>query len=186
MGIIGKLKKAGEARKDQKLKKTDRENEQKSGKTPPVSDAAGELAIQYVTALGGIDNLKVIYVCLTRLRLTLKDLSVVNEAELRALGAMGVVKQDENKLQVIVGPQAESIANALKAFKKRDSKNEQKSRKKPPVSDAAGELAIQYVTALGGIDNLKVIDVCLTRLRLTLKDLSVVNEAELRALGAMG
>jgi PTS system N-acetylglucosamine-specific IIC component len=114
MGIIGKLQKSSEARKDQKLKKSDRENEQKA----TASDAAEEVAIQYVTALGGIDNLKLIDVCLTRLRLTLKDLSVVNEAELITLGAMRVVKLDENKLQVIIGPQAESIANGLKALKK--------------------------------------------------------------------
>ena len=117
MGILGKLQKVGEALKNRELKKSDRKNEQKNGQKATASDAAGELAIQYVTALGGIDNLKVIDVCLTRLRLSLKDLSVVNEAELITLGAMRVVKLDENNLQVIIGPQAESIANGLKALK---------------------------------------------------------------------
>lgn len=78
---------------------------------------ANELANQYVAALGGMENLEVIDACITRLRLTLKDRSVVSEAELKGLGAMGVVKLGENNLQVIIGPQAESIANRMKAVK---------------------------------------------------------------------
>ncbi|GLS90946.1 PTS glucose transporter subunit IIBC [Psychromonas marina] len=78
---------------------------------------ANELANQYVAALGGMDNLEVIDACITRLRLTLKDRSVISEAELKGLGAMGVVKLGENNLQVIIGPQAESIANRMKAAK---------------------------------------------------------------------
>ena len=55
--------------------------------------------------------------CITRLRLTLKNSDKIKEAELKALGAMGVVKLGSNNLQVIIGPQAESIANAIKAIK---------------------------------------------------------------------
>jgi len=117
MSIADKFQKIGKALKDLKHKAPDLKNEQKSGKKATVNDAAGELAVKYVAAIGGIDNLEVIDVCLTRLRLTLKDRSVINEAELKTLGAMGVVKIDENKLQVIIGPQAESIANGLKALK---------------------------------------------------------------------
>ena len=87
---------------------------------PKVADAKEDstaLANQYVVALGGIDNLEIIDACITRLRLTLKDRSVVNEIDLKGLGAMGVVKLGENNLQVIIGPQAESIANRMKAIK---------------------------------------------------------------------
>ena len=86
-------------------------------KTAVAKEDAGELAGQYVAALGGMDNLEVIDACITRLRLTLKDRSVISEAELKGLGAMGVVKLGENNLQVIIGPQAESIANRMKASK---------------------------------------------------------------------
>jgi len=86
-------------------------------KAAAAKEDAGELANQYVAALGGMDNLEVIDACITRLRLTLKDRSVVSEAELKGLGAMGVVKLGENNLQVIIGPQAESIANRMKAAK---------------------------------------------------------------------
>ena len=56
-----------------------------------------------------------------------------------------------------------------------------------PAGDAAkGDLARQYLKALGGHDNLTSIDACITRLRLTLKDRSVADEAVLKKLGAKG
>jgi len=99
------------------LKTPGREDAQENGSKATASADAGQLATQYVNALGGIDNLEVIDACITRLRLTLKDRSIINETELRALGAMGVVKLGDNNLQVIIGPQAESIASRMKAVK---------------------------------------------------------------------
>ncbi|WP_298943389.1 N-acetylglucosamine-specific PTS transporter subunit IIBC [uncultured Psychromonas sp.] len=78
------------------------------------SDDSDSLANAYVVALGGIQNIEVIDACITRLRLTLKDRSIIKESDLKGLGAMGVVKLGENNLQVIIGPQAESIANRMK------------------------------------------------------------------------
>ncbi|MFO6422238.1 N-acetylglucosamine-specific PTS transporter subunit IIBC [Motilimonas sp. KMU-193] len=75
-----------------------------------------ELAQKYLAALGGADNLTVIDACITRLRLTLKDRSVIDEATLKGLGAMGVVKLGDNNLQVILGPQAEIVAGEMKAI----------------------------------------------------------------------
>ena len=76
-----------------------------------------ELVKGYVKALGGIKNIETIDACITRLRLTLTDRTKIKEADMKALGAMGVVKLGENNLQVIIGPQAESIANAMKEIK---------------------------------------------------------------------
>ena len=76
-----------------------------------------ELINAYINALGGMNNLEVIDACITRLRLTLKNSNKIKETELKSLGAMGVVKLGDNNLQVIIGPQAESIANAIKAMK---------------------------------------------------------------------
>lgn len=99
------------------LKTPGREVEEVDGSTASASEDAGELAAQYVSALGGRDNLVVIDACITRLRLTLKDRSLISETDLKALGAMGVVKIGDNNLQVIIGPQAESIADRIKAVK---------------------------------------------------------------------
>jgi len=93
------------------------DNELDMGKIEAASDDAHELAQQYVVALGGIDNLEVIDACITRLRLTLTDRNLIDEAKLKGLGAMGVVKLGENNLQVIIGPQADGIASRLKALK---------------------------------------------------------------------
>ncbi|WP_260259096.1 N-acetylglucosamine-specific PTS transporter subunit IIBC [Vibrio intestinalis] len=92
-------------------------------KTPGREDAdraevaavgTSEKAAQYLKALGGHANLTSIDSCITRLRLSLKDVSIADEATLKALGAMGVVKIGENNLQVIVGTQAEQIAHEMK------------------------------------------------------------------------
>lgn len=99
------------------LKTPGREDDEVNASTTLASDDAGELAAQYVIALGGRDNLVVIDACITRLRLTLKDRSLIREADLKALGAMGVVKIGDDNLQVIIGPQAESISDRIKAIK---------------------------------------------------------------------
>ncbi len=75
---------------------------------------ANEKAAQYLKALGGHANLTSIDSCITRLRLTLKDTSIADEAMLKAIGAMGVVKMGESNLQVIIGTEAEEIAHAMK------------------------------------------------------------------------
>jgi len=57
---------------------------------------SNELAKGYIKALGGIRNIETIDACITRLRLTLKDRTKIKEADMKALGAMGVVKLGEN------------------------------------------------------------------------------------------
>ncbi|MEH0687736.1 PTS transporter subunit EIIBC [Vibrio cholerae] len=78
------------------------------------SENSSELAKQYLKALGGHENLTNIDACITRLRLTIKDTSIVDEKVLKNLGAMGVVKLGANNLQVILGPLAEIIAGEMK------------------------------------------------------------------------
>lgn len=73
-----------------------------------------EKAAQFLKALGGHDNLTSIDSCITRLRLTLKDITIADETALKAIGAMGVVKIGANNLQVIIGTEAEEIAHAMK------------------------------------------------------------------------
>ena len=76
---------------------------------------ASQRAGHYIQLLGGQDNLKTVGACITRLRLTLADSTLVDEAGLKALGAKGVVRLGSNNLQVILGPQAEIIAGEIKA-----------------------------------------------------------------------
>lgn len=65
-------------------------------------------APQIVEALGGKDNIVEVDNCATRLRLKVKDSSIVDEAGLRQTGAAGIMKSGES-VQVIYGTKVPSI-----------------------------------------------------------------------------
>jgi N-acetylglucosamine PTS system EIICBA or EIICB component len=73
-----------------------------------------DLAAKYMEALGGKENLTQIDNCVTRLRLKVKDMSKVNESELKRLGAKGVIRLNQTDVQVVVGTDVEFVANELK------------------------------------------------------------------------
>lgn len=69
-----------------------------------MSDKIKTLADGITTYCGGKDNIVSIMNCMTRVRITVKDLAKVDEPALKSVkGVMGVVKSDE-QLQVVVGP----------------------------------------------------------------------------------
>ena len=73
-----------------------------------------DTAHQYIEVLGGFGNIMNIDACITRLRLTLKDTSLVDDRVIKGMGASGVVRIGENNIQIILGPQAEIIAGEMK------------------------------------------------------------------------
>ena len=85
---------------------------------PVIAKAASKdvtaLAGHYLSALGGGENLTQIDACITRLRLSVKDMDQIDERALKSLGASGVVKLNAHNLQVVLGPQAEIVAGAMK------------------------------------------------------------------------
>ncbi|MDO4253648.1 MAG: glucose PTS transporter subunit EIIB [Kocuria sp.] len=68
---------------------------------------------EFLTALGGADNVEDIEGCITRLRTDVVDGSLVDQAALKSLGAHGVVVAG-TVVQVVVGPQAETLAEDIK------------------------------------------------------------------------
>lgn len=54
------------------------------------------------------------------------------------------------------------------------------------TEEGLAQLATNYIAAVGGTDNLKAIDACITRLRLTVADSGRVNDAMCKRLGASG
>ncbi|WP_437630276.1 N-acetylglucosamine-specific PTS transporter subunit IIBC [Sorangium sp. So ce854] len=84
---------------------------------PEVEADAGGLAGQLLRALGGHGNLREIDACITRLRLVMVDRDLVKDADLKALGAKGVVRPGTDGLQVILGPMAESIAREMRELR---------------------------------------------------------------------
>jgi PTS system N-acetylglucosamine-specific IIC component len=98
------------------LKTPGREDEDSNQavKSATVSKDKEALAANYLAALGGEDNLEQIDACITRLRLIVKDMNNIDEAKLKSLGAMGIVKLNATSLQVVLGPQAEIVAGVMK------------------------------------------------------------------------
>jgi len=69
-------------------------------------------AEQILAALGGDDNLVDLEPCITRLRVEVENPSLVNESALKAAGVIAVV-QSGSVVQVIVGPEADTLASDI-------------------------------------------------------------------------
>ena len=66
-----------------------------------------------LAALGGMDNITSLDNCLTRLRLSVKDMSLVDDAALKANRVIGVVHLNQHSLQVVIGPQVQSVKDEM-------------------------------------------------------------------------
>ena len=69
-------------------------------------------AEQILAALGGDANILDLEPCITRLRVEVKDPSLVDDAALKATGAFGVVRSGK-VVQVVVGPEADPLASDI-------------------------------------------------------------------------
>ncbi|HEY3590517.1 MAG TPA: PTS transporter subunit EIIC [Buttiauxella sp.] len=83
-----------------------------AGSEEGVQVAAGERPQQVIVALGGKDNIVELDCCATRLRITLHDGELLNEALLKETGARAVIKRG-NGIQVIYGPHVTIIKNEV-------------------------------------------------------------------------
>ncbi|MCG7408450.1 PTS transporter subunit EIIC [Paenibacillus sp. ACRRX] len=73
-----------------------------------------EKAVKVLENIGGKDNIITNEACITRLRLTLKDDSLVNESGLKALGAAGIMRLGKGNVQVVFGTQSELLKEEIK------------------------------------------------------------------------
>lgn len=70
-------------------------------------------AEKLLIALGGKDNIESLDNCITRLRLVVKNIDIIDEKVIKSTGAIAVVKLDKNNLQVVIGPQVHVVKNRL-------------------------------------------------------------------------
>lgn len=70
-------------------------------------------ALQFIEALGGIDNIVEIEGCITRLRGTVVDPSKVDLRKLQTLGVIGRPIFMGKGIQIVVGTHAELIGTAI-------------------------------------------------------------------------
>ena len=73
---------------------------------------------KYIQALGGRDNILSLDACATRLRLEVKNAAKVQETALKQLGARGVVNGGNGIVQVVIGPEADLLADEIKQYLK--------------------------------------------------------------------
>ncbi len=64
-------------------------------------------------AVGGPGNVESLDNCITRLRMVVGDAGLLDEARLKKLGAVGVIKLDAHNVQVVIGPQVQAVKDAM-------------------------------------------------------------------------
>jgi len=87
-------------------------NKKKSEKADGIEASLSE---RILTALGGKDNVRTLDACATRLRVTVEDGEMVDEAALKETGAAGVIKKGGG-VQVIYGPVVTTIKSELEEY----------------------------------------------------------------------
>lgn len=73
-----------------------------------------EIAAMAINYLGGNENINSIDYCITRLRVEVKDTSLVNEEGFKKLGSSGTIKVGKYGVQVIFGAKAQFIAGDIR------------------------------------------------------------------------
>lgn len=73
-----------------------------------------EKAENILAGLGGPNNINSIDACITRIRLSVNDTSIVNESAIKRAGATAIMKLGGSNLQVVVGTEAELIVEQIK------------------------------------------------------------------------
>jgi len=150
---------------------------------PPPSKGSSR-GKEFVAALGGADNLIEVGACTTRLRLTVRAQSDVNEAALKALGARGVLRPSGDVVQVVLGPVADIVAMEMRAALDFHPAADPPSA--VPVAPTQIEtLPRALVGALGGSGNIADIARHPGRWRVRLHDDTVLDDAALQQAGAL-
>ncbi|SAK84910.1 PTS system N-acetylglucosamine-specific transporter subunit IIBC [Caballeronia pedi] len=164
-----------------------------------MSTGVGGRSRDLVLAFGGRSNIKSLDACITRLRITVNDPSLVDDARLKALGAAGVLRVG-NGVQAIFGPLSENMKTDMQEYlKTAGSDAELPVAGAPagateavvaPAAVAAQDTAQQKAraekirAALGGAANiLKLEPLAATRLRVALGDASRLDASALKAAG---
>jgi N-acetylglucosamine PTS system EIICBA or EIICB component len=155
------------------------------GFVSPTAGATVSRAQHYIAALGGAANLSVVDACTTRLRLSVVDPDKVSEADLKTIGARGVLKRGGSSVQVIIGPEADLIADEIRG--EIGSGAAATASVSAPVSAAdAGPLdpePARWLAVFGGATNVAALDaVAATRLRVVVRDPSAVDRQRLATL----
>lgn len=124
-------------------------NERKEAKTNSNNTSA-----LIVSGLGGRENLSDVDCCATRLRVTVKNEELVNEAELKKSGASGVIRKGKG-VQIIYGPHVSVVKSNLEDYLENVTpKSETSADKQSKISTDKKEPCSLYAHLSGKIVNL--------------------------------
>ena len=76
-----------------------------------ANDDYTTIAAIILEGLGGKENVTNSDNCITRLRLEIKDYTLVNEKKIKSAGVAGVIRPSKTSVQVIVGPKVQFVAD---------------------------------------------------------------------------
>jgi PTS system N-acetylglucosamine-specific IIC component len=137
----------------------------------------------WIRGLGGAGNLAAVDACTTRLRLSIRDQSVVDEGALKSLGARGFVRPSQETLQVVVGPIADQLASSIRAGLKLPASAVAAASvpiSTTPLSPTPGkvdasveEMARGLIQSIGGAANIRELRLAASRLCFSLNNPSV-------------
>ena len=66
-----------------------------------------------IEAIGGSSNIVNVDNCVTRLRIDLKDMNLVNKERLKDSGTSGIFFPMKNHIHIVFGPNVEFVKNAV-------------------------------------------------------------------------
>ncbi len=95
-------------------------NAKRDGTENAQGDVKNNTSALILSGLGGKDNVVGLDCCATRLRVSVKDPSLVQDALLRQSGAAGVIRKDTG-VQVVYGPQVSVIKSELEEYMNRQN-----------------------------------------------------------------
>lgn len=78
-----------------------------------TSDFDGVAAI-ILEGLGGKDNVTSLDNCITRLRMEIRDYTLVDEKKIKSAGIAGIIRPSKTAVQIIVGTKVQFVADAMK------------------------------------------------------------------------
>jgi len=90
------------------------DDEETEKKVVLSNDNYTEVASIILEGVGGKDNVASIDNCITRLRLEIKDYTLVDEKKIKSAGVAGVIRPGKNAVQVVVGTKVQFVADEFK------------------------------------------------------------------------
>ena len=96
------------------LKTPGREDDEEEEQVVLSNNSFTDVAKIVLEGVGGKENVVSADNCITRLRLEIKDYTLVDEKQIKSAGVAGVIRPGKNSVQVIIGTQVQFVADEFK------------------------------------------------------------------------